>query len=167
MSNISSVRLTVPKAAEGEIVRKELIDFVLSSHKKFAYIHAGAGYGKTTLLSQIANSAGNTVWISFAGESDILAFVNIICEAVRQPFPDYDFTASEYIPFIGNNDFIAIIANALISSIEVLPENFIMIFDDIHTIVENQIKEFVACFMRYSPKNIRLFLAVVKLHGRS
>lgn len=158
MSNISSVRLTVPKAAEGEIVRNELISSVLNSHKKFAYIRAGAGYGKTTLLSQIANSAKNTVWISFAGESDILTFINIICEAVRQPFPDYDFTVSEYIPFAENDNFIEILANALISSIEMLPENFIIIFDDIHTIGGNQIKKFAACFMRYAPKNIRLFL---------
>ncbi len=72
MRNVPSVRLTVPKAAAGEIVRKKLIDTVLNNPKKLAYIHAGAGYGKTTLLSQIANSVENAVWLYLDGENDVL-----------------------------------------------------------------------------------------------
>lgn len=158
MNNISSVRLTIPKAAEGEIVRKELVNSVLESHKKFAYIHAGAGYGKTTLLSQIVNSARNTVWLSLDGENDIFTFVNTLCEAIRLPFPDFDFNVSECIPFAERDNFITVLANALISSIEMLSEDFIMVLDDLHTIEENQIKKFITCFMRYVPKNIRLYL---------
>jgi LuxR family maltose regulon positive regulatory protein len=158
MNNISSARLTVPKPAEGEIARKELIGSIQNSNKKFVYIHAGAGYGKTTLLSQIANSADNTVWLSLAGENDIINFISILCEAIRLQFPDYDFNVTEYIPFIERDNFVTIAANALISSIEMLSDSFIIVLDDLHTIEENQIKKFIACFMRYAPKNIQLCL---------
>lgn len=44
--NVSSVRLTVPKAAEGELMRKALVNAVLEDQRPLTYIHAGAGYGK-------------------------------------------------------------------------------------------------------------------------
>ena len=78
MLNIPSARLTVPRAVVGEIVRSNLIDTVLNSPKKLVYIHAGAGYGKTTLLSQVANSAANAVWLSLDGENDIFTFIDVL-----------------------------------------------------------------------------------------
>lgn len=158
MNNISSVRLTVPNTAAGEIVRQELIDTILYSNKKIVYIHGGAGYGKTTLLSQIANSVENAVWVSLDGENNVLSFVNTLCEAIRQPFPGFDFTVSEYLPFMEKDNFITILANALISSIEEISKDFIIILDDLHTIEEDQVRKFIACFMKYSPKNIKLYL---------
>jgi LuxR family maltose regulon positive regulatory protein len=99
MLNIPSARLTVPGTAAGEIVRKNLIDTVLNSPTKLVYIHAGAGHGKTTLLSQAANSTGNAVWLSLDGENDIFTFINTLCEAIKQTFPEFDFSVSEYLPF--------------------------------------------------------------------
>jgi ATP/maltotriose-dependent transcriptional regulator MalT len=99
MFNIPSARLTVPRAATGEIVRKKLIDTVLNSPAKLVYIHAGAGHGKTTLLSQVASNAKNVVWLSLDGENDIYIFINALCEAVKQTFPEFEFSTSEYLPF--------------------------------------------------------------------
>ena len=158
MLNIPSVRLTAPKAAAGEIVHKNLIDAVLNSSKTLAYIHAGAGYGKTTLLSQIANSAENHVWLSLDGENDIFTFVNTLCEAVKQTFPEFDFAASEYLPFSEKDHFISILAGALICGIENIPKDFILILDDVHTIEEAGVKSLIACLFRYPPKNTRLCL---------
>jgi len=158
MLNIPSVRLTAPKAAAGEIVHKNLIDAVLNSSKKLAYIHAGAGYGKTTLLSQIANSAENHVWLSLDGENDIFTFVNTLSEAVKQTFPEFDFAASEYLPFIEKEHFISILAGALICGIENIAKDFILILDDVHTIEEAGVKSLIACMFRYPPKNTRLCL---------
>lgn len=41
MHNIPSARLTVPGTAAGEIIRKNLIDAVLSSATKLVYIYTG------------------------------------------------------------------------------------------------------------------------------
>ena len=83
MFNIPSARLTIPRAAAGEIVRQNLIDTVLNSPTKLVYIHAGAGHGKTTLLSQFANSTEKVVWLSLDGENDIFTFIDTLCEAVK------------------------------------------------------------------------------------
>lgn len=159
MGNVASVRLAAPKAASGEIVRKGLINAILGSNKNITYIHAGAGYGKTTLLSQIANSRESTVWISFDGESDVFTFANTLCDAVRLRFPDFDFTTSEYLPFEGKVNFITILANALISAVEKLAKDFIIIMDDLHTMEDPQIKKLIACIVKYKPENIQLCLS--------
>jgi len=158
MINVSSVRLTAPKAASEEIVRRELLDTVLRSQDKLIYIHAGAGYGKTTLLSQIANSLENTVWLSLDGENDIFTFVSTLGEAIRQSFPDYNFTVSEYFPFENRDNFITILANGLINSIEKLSENFMIIIDDLHTVEDLRIKKLITGVIKYKPDNIPLCL---------
>lgn len=158
MGRVSSMRLTAPKAAAGEIVRKELIDAVMGSQRKLTCIHAGAGYGKTTLLSQIASSRESTVWLSLDGEKDVFTFVDTLIEAVRLPFPAHDFAVSEYLPFEGKENFITILGNALISSIEMLSKDFLIIIDDLHTVEDPNIKNLITCFIKYMPENIPLCL---------
>lgn len=159
MGNVSSVKLTAPKTVSGEILRKELRDAVLNSQKKLTYIHAGAGYGKTTLLSQISHSRKNTVWLSLDGEHDVFTFINTLKKAIHRPFPDYEFTISDYLPFEGKNNFITILANTLINSMERLAEGFMIVLDDLHTIKDQQIKEFITCVIKYKPENIQLCLS--------
>lgn len=158
LNNISSVRLTVPKALSGEINRRNLIDRILDSDRKIVYVHAGAGFGKTTLLSQIARCSQSAVWFSLSGENDIFTFIHTLSAAIRQSFPGYQFAASEYLPFIDKDNFTTMLTNAMISSIEKLSLHFILILDDLHSVREPRIMDFIACFMRFAPVNIRLCL---------
>jgi LuxR family maltose regulon positive regulatory protein len=156
MFNIPSARLTVPGAIAGEIIRKNLINTILNSTTKLVYIHAGAGHGKTTLLSQVANSTANTVWLSLDGEDDIFTFINTLCGAIKQTFPEFDFSTSEYLPFSEKNNFISMLASALICSIENIANDFIVVMDDLHTIEEDEVKKLIFCLIKYIPKNIKL-----------
>lgn len=159
MVNISSVRLSVPKASAGEILRKDLIAAVLDSPKKLIYIHAGAGYGKTTLLSQVANSTEGVVWVTLDGENDVYAFLNILSEAFRQNFTDFEFNPTEYLPFEKSGNFITILANAFISCIEKYRKALMIILDDLHTLEGRQVRELIACILKYKPENIRFCLS--------
>jgi LuxR family maltose regulon positive regulatory protein len=158
MLNIPSARLTVPRAVGGEIVRSNLIDTVLNSPKRLVYINAGAGYGKTTLLSQVANSAANAVWLSLDGENDIFTFIDVLCEALKQSFPTFDFSASEYLPLAEKDNFISMLASALVSNIEDISADFIVVMDDLHTITDDQVKKLIAYLIKYLPKDAKLCL---------
>lgn len=158
MTNVSGTRLIIPKTLNGEISRQGLIGRLINSRHRFVYIHAGAGYGKTTLLSQIARSSGNPVWVSLAGENDIFAFVNIVTSAIRQTSTEYHFSSSEYLPFAEKENFITILANALIVSIEGLQKDILIILDDLHTVQDGQVKELIACLMRFAPYDFRICL---------
>lgn len=157
--NISSVRLTVPKAAAGELMRKGLVSTVLEDRRQLTYIHAGAGYGKTTLLSQIALSARSSVWVILDGESDVFSFLDLLSMAIRQIFPDYVFNASEYLPFEKSGNFITNLSNAFIGSIENYSKEFIIFLDDLHTIEAPQVHALIACIVKYSPEYIRYCLS--------
>jgi len=159
MFQISSVRLAIPKAAAGEIKRQKLVDTILGNQKKITFIHAGAGFGKTTLLSQVANCLENTVWITLDNESDVFAFLNILSEALRNTFSCFDFNSSAYLPFEEKSNFINILANAILSRIEQLKQDFTIILDDLHTIEDPQIKKLIACILKYRPEHIRLCLS--------
>jgi len=86
LNNVASIRLTVPAELNWEIARQKLIESTVGRREKFIYVNAAAGYGKTTLLSQIARSSQNAVWVSLAGENDIFVFLDILCESIRQTF---------------------------------------------------------------------------------
>lgn len=158
MGNVPCARLTIPRTLSGEISRQRLFDRIISSDRKFIFVHAGAGYGKTTLLSQIARPSKNPVWVTLAGENDIFAFTNIVTSAIRQSFPEYHFSSSEYLPFAEKDNFITILANALIVSMEGLRKDILIVLDDVHTVRDGQSKEFIACLMRFAPDNFRLCL---------
>lgn len=157
--DISSVRLTVPRAAAGAVTRKSLVAAVRKDQRKLTYIHAGAGYGKTTLLSQIALSAERAVWATLDGENDVFSFLDILSTAIRQTFQDYGFSASEYLPFERNGNFITTLANAFISSIESYGTEFMLVLDDVHTIEAPPVRSLMACIFKYSPGHIRFCLS--------
>jgi LuxR family maltose regulon positive regulatory protein len=157
--NISSVRLTIPKAATGELMRKRLVNAVLEDRRQVTYIHAGAGYGKTTLLSQIALHAQSSVWAILDGESEVFSFLDLLSMAIRQTFPNYAFNALEYLPFEKKGNFITILSNAFIGSIENYSKELIIFLDDLHTIEAPQVHALIACIVKYSPEHIRFCLS--------
>lgn len=154
----ASVLISVPKPAQGEMPREGLIDKIATHSRRIVYIHAGAGYGKTTLLAQVARFTPCTVWLTLTGESDILTFVDALCEAVRHAFPEYGFRPTEYLPFMDKENFPAILANALVGSMEHLASQMVVVLDDLQTTTDGDIKELIACFLRFSPENMRLLL---------
>ncbi|NLV15585.1 MAG: hypothetical protein GXY50_00005, partial [Syntrophomonadaceae bacterium] len=156
MPNVPSVRITVPKGSRDEKMRRDLVESVLNSPKQQAYIHGGAGFGKTTLLSQIANSAPHAVWLSLDGEDDIFSLVNLLCEAVKDTFPEFDFAVSEYLPFSKKDNFIPMLAGALICGIENIPQDLVLVLDDIHTIKEADVRKFIIYLLKYPPQNARI-----------
>ena len=91
-------------------------------------------------------------------EDDIFTFVNSLCEVVRQSSPEFDFSVSEYLPFSERDNFIPMLAGALICGIENIPREFVLVLDDVHTIKEADIANFIVCLFRYPPKNARICL---------
>lgn len=158
MNSIASVRLTIPKAISGELKREKLIQTITNSKKKFIYIHAGAGYGKTTLLSQIARLNKPAVWLTLSGENDVFAFMHSMCEAIKQTFANFDFIPSEYVPLTEKENFIDVLSNAFICSVEKLNTPFVGILNDLHTIKDQQTKKLICSLMTYTPDTLQIFL---------
>lgn len=159
MVRISAVRITAPRAALGEILREDLVASILDSHDKITYIDAGAGFGKTTLLSQVAGSVDKVVWATLDGESDVFSILTLLGEAVRHTFPLHEFNASEYMPFESKDNFTTLLTDAFINSIEKLEKDIMFFLDDLHTVSNTQVRQLIACILKYKPENVRFCLS--------
>lgn len=159
MISISSARLSAPKAAAGELRRGALLKTVLDGPHKFVYVRGGAGYGKTTLLSQVAGEVENVVWVTFDGENDVFSLVDVIGEALKRGFPKFSFHASEYLPFEEEPNFVSLLANAFVSSMEQSADVFLVVLDDLHTLVSEQVIELIISILKYSPEGMRFCLS--------
>ena len=154
----ASALLTVPKAAPGEMLRKRLTDQIEADARRIVFVHAGAGYGKTTLLAQLVRGEARPIWLSLTGETDTLMFADALCVAIRQAFPEYGFQPSECLPFLEKENFTSILANAVIGGMEQMSNRVILVLDDLHTIRNREVKEFLSCFLRFSPEHMCLLL---------
>lgn len=138
-----------------EIHRKDLIDAILSTNNDLIYIHAAGGYGKSTLISQLAQTFLNTVVINLSGEPDVYSFVENLCDATHRACPDFVFTASEYLPFEKEKIFNTILANALINSFKTLSIIPIIVFDNLESVKTSSIRSFISTLVANKPKNIK------------
>ena len=166
----ASVLLTVPKAATSEMLRKRLTDRIESDVRRIVFVHAGAGYGKTTLMAQLARGKMHPVWLSLTGESDILAFADALCGAIRQAFPLYGFQPSECLPFFEKENFTSILANAMIGGMEQLSGRIVLALDDLHTVRDHEIKDFSSLLSpffsgEYAPAAGQSGSAVARIHA--
>lgn len=153
MISAAGIKISIPSKTSDEIIRGNLTSKILRSDKKLTYVHAGAGYGKTTLLAQVCRLVDNAVWVTLDGEGDIFSFIDFLSEAIRHSFPDIQLNFSQYLPFEGKDNFITILANALISGIENISGDLTIVLDDLHTIEDQNIKDFITCLIKYKPEN--------------
>jgi ATP-dependent transcriptional regulator len=159
MNDISSVRLAVPETSSDEILRTELIRSILEQHNKITFIHAGAGFGKTTLLSQVAHQVEKAVWVTLDGENDVFTFLNLLSDAIFHTFSDFQFVPVEYLPFEDRSNFITLLANAFISRIEQYANAFTLILDDLHTISDRNVRTLIVTILKYKPDHIYICLS--------
>ena len=87
---------------------------------------------------------------------DIFAFINAMCGAIKQIYPDFNFSLTEYIPFAGKDNFVSMLAGALICCIENTSDHFVAVIDDLDTIQNDGVKKLIAYLITYLPKNAKL-----------
>jgi len=158
MLPISGARLSVPELSPGELPRDGLVRLANLNPQKHIYIHGGAGYGKTTLLAQLARAAETAIWVTLDGENDALSFMELFAAAVRRVFPEYAFCSSEYLPFEQNESFLSILANACTSGLEKYASALTVVLDDLHTLESGPIKALIARIIKFSPAKLRFLL---------
>lgn len=161
MQQIASMRLAAPEAYMGEMQRTRLIDKLLASDKRIVFVQGGSGFGKTTLLAQLARAKSAFVWLTLDGENEVFQFLNALGAATRRIFPSYDFQYSDYILLEGKNNFSTILADALIDSLDRLTAEMgpvQIILDDLHTITDREVQDLITRLLKYQPASLFLCL---------
>jgi ATP/maltotriose-dependent transcriptional regulator MalT/DNA-binding SARP family transcriptional activator len=131
--------------------------------KKLTTVIAGAGYGKTTLISQISiNLDIRTVWYRLdAYDTDFTTFLNYLTHGIKKHFPTFGEKTLHSIKTvqISKGEREAVL-NVFLSEIEALvQEEMIIVLDDYHIIQNSQeINESMQFILEHLTDHIHLII---------
>lgn len=146
----------VPRAAREVIERQRLVN---NHPKKLTIIRAPAGYGKTTLLSQlISQFDGSAAWLSIdTTDNDPIRFWTYVIRTVSDAVThDRDSTI---ISLINGQAPLELLIDSFLNEIELVQGQIHIVIDDYHLIDSPIIHDMMARFIDYLPRNTCLLLA--------
>jgi LuxR family transcriptional regulator, maltose regulon positive regulatory protein len=87
---VVSTKITPPRSTPRLLQRPRVLENLLESERhRLTLIQAGAGYGKSTALAELAQSPFPLIWYTVAEEDyDPLVFLLHLCYAIRRILPD-------------------------------------------------------------------------------
>jgi LuxR family transcriptional regulator, maltose regulon positive regulatory protein len=160
---ILATKLYIPPPRPGIVPRPRLIDRLnegLSLGCKLTLISAPAGFGKTTLVSEWVATCGRPVaWLSLdERDSDPARFISYLVKALQttQAGIGEGLLAALQSP---QPLQIETILTTLLNEISTLPENFLLVLDDYHSIDSQPVDQSLAFLIEHQPPQMHLLIA--------
>ncbi len=162
-------KITSPSISENFLFRDRLINKMMENTKTIC-LHAGAGYGKSVLLSQFAHIHQNNFatknasisWVQINLEdNNIRNFMHCLKESIAISFTEFEFDTfnyneSEETPLEMLNDFILNLAD-----IKLLEnKELFIILDDFSKITCDKVLSSVEYLIENTAENIKFLIAV-------
>ncbi len=160
---ILATKLYIPSHRPGIVSRPHLIEWLnngLATGCKLTLISAPAGFGKTTLVSEWVASCGRPIaWLSLDdGDGDPARFISYLIAAIQT------FEAG-----FGEDLLIALqshqppsmeaILTALLNEISALPNHFLFILDDYHSVDSQSVDQSLTFLIEHQPPQMHLVIA--------
>ena len=140
------------------IPRSRLVTKLCPPGSKLTYIHADAGHGKTTLLTQYAQGRRDVVWITLdERDNDPLFFLPRLEASIREKLKGLDFYTTDYIPFVESATFVPTVSSALLKAIGKRKLSILM--DDVHVIHNDTVIKLLTALAVACPSNLSLLMA--------
>jgi ATP/maltotriose-dependent transcriptional regulator MalT len=155
-------KYVVPRQPEDLVRRPRLVDFIHSNlHLKLILISAAAGYGKTSLLTDVAHNTDYPVaWLQLdESDGDCAALVADLAASMRQAFPAFESA----VPVLAAkpNSRPGDLATALNRELEEkVADYFVLVLDDFHLVEASQsVIRFFDELLRGLPEAAHLIIA--------
>jgi ATP/maltotriose-dependent transcriptional regulator MalT/DNA-binding SARP family transcriptional activator len=170
-------RITPPTLPVNHVERPNLVaKLAEAAQQRVAYVLAGPGYGKTTLLAAFARDT-SCAWYSLEREdAELAAFVPGLLAAVRQQLPG---AAADPMAGLGPQASATTLADGVATlvaeAVEGTGAEFVLVLDDLHELPAGGASaRLVEALCRLAPPNLHLVLAsrqeppfpVARLRGR-
>lgn len=162
-TRVVATRLQPPTIAGGLISRRRLIDLLRAGRsKRLAYIHAPAGYGKTTLVVQwvqeLRDAGVPVAWLSIDREhDDAVNFLAHLIEAVRRVEPTLGADLGEDLEQ-RSDQATRYVLGELVNQIEALPQPLAIVLDDWHVITGVDTTAALDFLLKAGPDNLHLIV---------
>ena len=157
---ISSSKLLRPKTFDNYLIRNNIMDILDQSIKNpLILISAGAGFGKSTLISQwLETTPRSHAWVSIDEEqNDLEIFLLYMLKAIQMVNPGVilpSLKAIEKKSLLPHRSLTTLIMNDMFK----LDKELILVFDDFHKINNEKILDFLDYWLQYPPPNACLVL---------
>jgi len=160
---ILATKLYIPLPRPGIVARPHLVDRLnecLAVSCRLTLISAPAGFGKTTLVSEWIASCGKPVaWLSLdEGDNDPARFISYLVKALQtiQAGIGEGLLAALQSP---QPLQIETILTTLLNEISTIPENFLLVLDDYHSIDSQPVDQCLAFLIEHQPPQMHLLIA--------
>jgi len=162
-AHILATKLYIPPARPGIVPRPHLIKRLndgLTSGCKLTLLSASAGFGKTTLVSEWTADCGRPVaWLSLdEGDNDPVRFISYLTTGIQTIETGF-----------GKNLLIALqshqppsteaILTALLNEISTIPNNFLFILDDYHSVDSQPVEQALDFIIEHQPSQMHVVIA--------
>ena len=158
---IVQTKLIPPRVKSGILIRKRPLSLLKKNlDKNLILICSDAGYGKTTLLSQLCQGFKQP-YLYYAlepSDNDITTFFNYLIAGVRQQAPKF---GKRIQSIIGQTQSVQIMVGTFINEfVETIKEDFYIILDDYHHLQLNkEITKALDYLLQHHPANIHLIIS--------
>ena len=156
-----STKLIIPPLRSKLIIRADLVERI-NTHldRNLILVSAPAGFGKTTLISEWANTSNKpVVWLSLdQGDNDVNIFLKYIIFALQIYFSNMGKQALEIISSPQKIDTKLILSN-LINEINKSSEHIFLVLDDYQVIEDSQVEEAIAFLIENIPPQFHLIIS--------
>jgi LuxR family transcriptional regulator, maltose regulon positive regulatory protein len=160
-----TTKLCVPRVPSNLIARPQLIkELQTTAGRKLTLISAPAGFGKTTLLGEwIArlhcDSGGPFAWVSLdQSDNDLTRFLSYLIAALR--IADVEIgegvAASLRSP---EPPRVEAVVGTVVNELAAVAAEVVVVFDDYHTIDEEDVHRAVAFLLEHLPPNVHLVIS--------
>ncbi|WP_162606095.1 LuxR C-terminal-related transcriptional regulator [Jiangella aurantiaca] len=149
-------KLHAPPPRAGNVSRRTLIDRLSRSAAPVVAIHAAAGYGKTTLLSEWSRVENRPVaWVSLdGGDNDPVGLLSHVAVALDriEPLPPTVFTALAS----RSGSVMSTVLPRLGSALAAMTTPVVLLLDDVHSLVEHACLDAIAELAQRLPSGSQL-----------
>jgi LuxR family maltose regulon positive regulatory protein len=159
-------RLTIPQQGAIHVKRQRLIDTLHSTiDRKLTLVRAPAGYGKTSLLVDLAHETDLAVcWYALEPQSsDLGVFLTHLIASMARRFPSFGRRSARALQDMGGEVHVQLrvfVATLVDEILNTIPEYFFLILDDYHHLDENSnVHEFIRLLIDFMPEQCHMILS--------
>jgi len=158
-------KIRTPRLRRELLRRDRLVNYIHANiQHKLVLISAGAGYGKTAVLTAWAHDADMPVcWLTLdPGDADARTFAAYLTAAIEERFPGFGAPVREYLADSGNpSEDVEPLVRLLLREIEQNADAFFaVVLDDYHSVVDSEpVNALVDGLLRHLPEQCHLIVA--------
>ena len=159
-NNVSNSKLLRPKTFDNYLIRENILEVLDQNIKNpLALISAGAGFGKSVLISQwLKRGQRSYAWVSLDEEqNDFRVFLLYMIKAINMVNTGTMATSETAVldkPLPPVRSLMPVIMNDLFN----LDQGLVLVFDDFHKINNTDILDFFDYWLQYPPPNVHLVI---------